>query len=108
LDNAQHNFILIVSNTTRISELAKVEQLELLRDVFGQVTIPQEVYDELMVGNHPAVLAMQSANWIEVRAVSDRFSLQALQSQTSLDLGECAATVSQTNFNRPNTRQNRG
>jgi uncharacterized protein len=85
--------MVIVSNTTPISELAKVEQLQLLRDVFGQVIIPQEVYDELMVGNHPAVLAMQSANWIEVRAVSDRPSLQALQTQTNLDLGECAAIL---------------
>jgi uncharacterized protein len=79
--------MVIVSNTTPISELAKVEQLQLLRDVFGQVIIPQEVYDELMVGNHLAVLAMQSANWIEVRVVSDRPSLQALQTQTNLDLG---------------------
>jgi uncharacterized protein len=85
--------MLIVSNTTPISELAKVEQLELLRDVFGQVIIPQEVYDELMVGNHPAVLAMQAANWIQVRAVIDRPSLQELQTQTNLDLGECAAIL---------------
>jgi uncharacterized protein len=93
LDSIQNNFMVIVSNTTPISELAKVEQLQLLQDVFGQVIIPQEVYDELMVGNHPAVLAMQSANWIQVRSLRDRFSLQELQTQTNLDLGECAAIL---------------
>jgi uncharacterized protein len=86
--------MIIVSNTTPISELAKVGELQLLHDVFGQVIIPQEVYDELTVGNHPAVLAMQSANWIEVKLLSDRRdSLQELQTQTNLDLGECAAIL---------------
>ncbi len=75
--------MVIVSNTAPTSELAKVEQLQLLQDVFGQVIIPQEVYDELMVGNHPAVLAMQSANWIQVRSLRDRFSLQELQMLSS-------------------------
>jgi uncharacterized protein len=86
--------MIIVSNTTPISELAKVGELQLLQDVFGQVIIPQEVYDELTVGNHPAVLAMQSASWIEVKSLSDHSnSLQELQTQTNLDLGECAAIL---------------
>jgi uncharacterized protein len=86
--------MIIVSNTTPISELAKVGDLQLLHDVFGQVIIPQEVYGELTVGNHPAVLAMQSANWIKVRSLSDNGdSLQELQTQTNLDLGECAAIL---------------
>jgi uncharacterized protein len=58
------------------------------------VIIPQEVYDELTVGNHPAVLAIQSASWIEVKSLSDHGnSLQELQTQTNLDLGECAAIL---------------
>ncbi|NJM74591.1 MAG: hypothetical protein HC852_01100 [Acaryochloridaceae cyanobacterium RU_4_10] len=67
--------------------------MQLLQDVFGQIVIPQEVYDELIVRNHLAVLAIQSANWIQVRSLSDRFSLQELQTQTNLDLGERAAIL---------------
>ncbi|MBC6452239.1 MAG: hypothetical protein GDA43_02770 [Hormoscilla sp. SP5CHS1] len=36
----------VVSITTPFSELAKVGQMDLLRWIFGQVIIPQKVYDE--------------------------------------------------------------
>ncbi|GAA6615342.1 hypothetical protein [Scytonema sp. NUACC26] len=39
--------MIIVADTTPLSELAKVGRLELLRDIFGTVIIPQEVYDEV-------------------------------------------------------------
>jgi predicted nucleic acid-binding protein len=35
--------VIVVSDTTPLSELSKVGQLILLRDVFGQVIVPQEV-----------------------------------------------------------------
>jgi predicted nucleic acid-binding protein len=38
--------VIIVSDTTPLSELAKVGQLNLLRDIFGKVIIPQEVYKD--------------------------------------------------------------
>jgi hypothetical protein len=42
----------VISDTTPLSELSKVGQLILLRDVFGQVIVPQEVYDEVTTGSH--------------------------------------------------------
>ncbi len=39
--------MIIVSDTTPLSELAKVGKLNLLRDIFGQVIIPQAVYNEV-------------------------------------------------------------
>jgi predicted nucleic acid-binding protein len=85
--------VIIVSDTTPLSELAKVGQLNLLRDMFGQVIIPEEVYNEVTTGTHPAVSAVQSATWIEVRSVSDIHKVSALQDTTQLDLGECAAII---------------
>lgn len=85
--------MIIVSDTTPLSELAKVGQLNLLRDIFGQVIIPEEVYNEVTTGTHPAVSAVQSATWIEVRSVSDIQKVSALQGTTKLDLGECAAII---------------
>ncbi len=85
--------MIIVSDTTPLSELAKVGQLNLLRDVFGRVIIPEEVYNEVTTGTHPAVSGVQSATWIEVRSVSDTQKVSALQGATNLDLGECAAII---------------
>ncbi len=46
--------MIIVSNTTPLSELAKVGQLNLLQKLFGKIIIPQEVYNEVTTGNHRA------------------------------------------------------
>lgn len=85
--------MIIVADTTPLSELAKVGRLELLRDIFGIVIIPQEVYDEATVGNHPATTQVPLASWIEVQPICDVQRMEALQAQTDLDLGECAAIV---------------
>lgn len=85
--------MIIVADTTPLSELAKVGHLNLLQDVFGQVTIPQEVYREVTTGSHPAVTVVKLATWIEVRQISDVQKLSILQRSTNLDLGECAAIV---------------
>lgn len=42
--------MIIVSDTTPISELAKVDHLNLLPKLFGEVIIPQGVYVELATG----------------------------------------------------------
>lgn len=85
--------MIVVSNTTPLSELAKVGQMNLLGDVFGAVIIPQEVYDELTTGMHPAATAVRSASWISVYSVSDDEKISQLQADTGLDLGECAAII---------------
>ena len=37
----------IVSNTTPISELYKIDQLDLLRSLYGSIYIPDAVFQEL-------------------------------------------------------------
>ena len=85
--------MIVVSNTTPLSELAKVGQMDLLGQVFGQVIIPQEVYDEVTTGTHPAVREVRAVTWIEVRLISNPEQVSTLQTETGLDLGECAAIV---------------
>ena len=41
--------MIIVSDTTPLSELAKIGKLDLLQAVFGRVIIPQQVYEECTV-----------------------------------------------------------
>ena len=37
-----------ISNSSPIIHLAKIEQLDLLRDFFGELLIPEAVYEECM------------------------------------------------------------
>lgn len=85
--------MIVVSDTTPLSELAKVGRLDLLRAIFGRVIIPEEVYREVTTGNHPGSIAVPKATWIEVRAVSDAQKIYEIQVARKLHLGECAAMI---------------
>lgn len=82
--------MIIVSNTTPLSELAKIDRLPLLQTLFNTILIPQEVYTELTTGNHPATILIPAATWIEARTVNHPERITQLL-QPGLDRGECAA-----------------
>jgi len=44
--------VIVVSDTTPFSELAKVGKLEIVPAIFGEVIIPEEVYEEATSGTH--------------------------------------------------------
>src|SRR5947208_9833020 len=73
---------IIVADTTPISELAKVGRLDLLRDVYTRVIVPDEVYEEVTTGTHPAVEAVRSALWIERRSVADQRAVAVMHAAT--------------------------
>ncbi|OBQ33357.1 MAG: nucleic acid-binding protein [Anabaena sp. CRKS33] len=83
--------MIIVSDTTPISELAKVDHLDLLPKLFGKVVIPQGVFDELQVGEHPAAKLVQDLPWLEVVMVDNQQLVRELQQSFKLDLGESEA-----------------
>ncbi|MFB2981425.1 DUF3368 domain-containing protein [Microseira sp. BLCC-F43] len=85
--------MIIISDTTPLSELSKIGQLNLLKDIFGQVIIPQEVYNEVTTGTHPATTEVPLAKWIEVRMVSDSQKVLNLKNTTRLGWGECGAII---------------
>lgn len=85
--------MIIVSDTTPLSELAKVGKLNLLHDIYRKLIIPQEVYNEVTAGNHPAVNLVQLADWIEVRSVSNSEKVSTLKTINNLGWGECAAMI---------------
>jgi len=70
--------MIVVSDTTPISELTKVGHLNLLRDLFGQVVIPQQVYAELVTGYHPAAIIVPRLDWLEIKEVGNTQQLTAL------------------------------
>lgn len=83
--------MIIVSDTTPISELAKVEHLDLLPKLFGKVLIPHGVFNELQVGQHPAAEFVQNLSWIEVVKVENQQVVEELQKSFNLHLGESEA-----------------
>lgn len=83
--------MIVVSNTSPISNLAAIGQLDLLQQLYGTIIIPQAVYQELINSGdtEPATLAVQTLDWIQTQPVSDQVLLASLQ--TNLDLGEAEA-----------------
>lgn len=83
--------MIVVSNTSPISNLAAIGQLELLQQLYGNIIIPPAVYQELINSGDtdPATLAVQTVDWIQTQTISDRVMLEILQ--TNLDPGEAEA-----------------
>lgn len=83
----------VVSNTSPILNLAIINQLDLLRQQFDKVIIPNAVLEELRVSeNCPGSATIQSAiesGWIEIRENCDQRLTQLLRQ--TLDRGESEA-----------------
>jgi uncharacterized protein len=85
--------VIVVSDTTPISELTKINRLTLLCDVYERVIIPQQVHSELMAGPGGIPAAIQTASWIDVVTVRNSHEVLAVHVATRLGLGECAALI---------------
>ncbi len=82
----------VVSNTSPITNLAAIRQLDLLQKLYNQIIIPEAVYQELtgLETPVPGTREVQSLDWIQVRSVVNPSLVIALQ-QEPLDLGEAEA-----------------
>jgi len=78
----------VVSNSSPLIHLAKIGRLELLKDYFRIVSIPEAVYKECVMDgkNREEVKLIRSAEWLKVIRVKDRKLVKLLQA--SLDEGE--------------------
>jgi len=83
----------VVSNTSPITNLAGIGQLDLLYQLYGTITIPQAVYNEMAtIGRTvPGALEVQTLSWITVQPVTDPSQVTALRAV--LDPGEAEAIV---------------
>jgi len=85
--------MIVVSNTSPIINLATIGQLDLLRQLYGRVVIPQAVYDEIVEtgAQQPGAVQVRTSDWIETRQVSDRRLAAELEAE--VDKGEAQAIV---------------
>ncbi len=81
----------IVSNTTPIISLLKLNRLDLLQQLYGQIFIPTAVYDEIEAGKSKKYYKdLSTIDWINIVEIKDK---QAVKYFLDLDAEESEAIV---------------
>ena len=90
--------MIIVSDTSPINNLAAIDHLHLLHQLYGTILIAEAVYRELTDPDFPVAggTEVQTFDWIQTRAVSDRILVKALNNE--LDIGEAEAIALAVEF----------
>lgn len=80
--------MIIVSNTSPLTNLAAIGHFDLLRALFGEVHIADGVWQELNAGRrvNPGSREADAATWVRRHSLTDRPLVHALR--RDLDLGE--------------------
>jgi predicted nucleic acid-binding protein len=79
----------VVSNTTPIISLLKIGQLHILKDLYTNIHIPKEVYNEIEAGKNKIFYAdLSQFEWIKIDKISDNKSISYF---LDLDRGEAEA-----------------
>lgn len=88
--------MIIVSDTSPITNLAAIGQLDLLRQLYSRVIIPQAVYNEMVNVDKvvPGAVEVQQLSWIQTIAVVNSQQVTEIQEkQDNIDLGEAEAII---------------
>jgi uncharacterized protein len=85
--------VIIVSDTSPLSNLAIVNALFLLKEIYQTIVIPQAVAEELANGRDedPRIAAVLSLDWVQVRQASNLDLIAELRNDYLLDRGEAEA-----------------
>jgi uncharacterized protein len=85
--------VIVISDTSVITNLAAIQHLALLNQLYRQVIIPEAVYRELADIDPPVpgTLEAQSVDWLQVRSVTNLNVVEQLRSEVRLDSGESEA-----------------
>lgn len=88
--------MIIVSDTSPITNLAAIGQLDLLHQLYSRVIIPQAVFNE-MVGIDkvvPGAVEVQQLSWIQTQTIVNSQQVTEIQeNQNNIDLGEAEAII---------------
>ena len=87
--------MIVVSDTTPLISLLKIDRIDLLEKLFGKVFIPQAVFNELTVDARFQLEAEQIREkaFVVVKSVDNLESASILKRATGLDQGESEAIV---------------
>ncbi len=82
--------MIIVSDTSVITNLLQIGKIEILPAIFGKILVPVAVWDELAI-LEPQRRALLRFDWLEIKQAKDRQQVTLLCE--TLDLGESEAIV---------------
>lgn len=87
--------MIVVSDSGPLISLMKAAKLDLLRELYGEIRIPEAVYAELTGNTRYAKEAelIRSCSFVQVVAVGERKAVDILRRASGLDLGESEAIV---------------
>ncbi|MEO1147365.1 MAG: DUF3368 domain-containing protein [Cyanobacteria bacterium J06638_22] len=88
--------MIVVSDTSPITNLAAIGQLDFLCQLYTTIVIPLAVYNEMVTAGKPVpgAVEVQTLSWIQTQTVSDVQAVIDLQSnQDDIDLGEAEAIL---------------
>jgi predicted nucleic acid-binding protein len=87
--------MIVVSDTTPLISLLKIDKLDLLEKLFGQVLIPKTVFNELTddVRFKEEADKINSKEYIKIKAVVNPEAVSILKRNTGLDKGESEAII---------------
>lgn len=87
--------MIVVSDTTPLISLMKVGQLELVYELFGEIQIPDAVYEELVSNNRfpNEKRQIQESSFVKKVSVEDMKAVTLLRRSTGLDAGESEAII---------------
>lgn len=81
----------VVSNTTPIISLLKIGSLSILKDLYSEIYIPKEVYNEIEEGKSKTYYKdLSKIDWIKIKKIKDKKSLSYF---LDLDKGEAETIV---------------
>jgi uncharacterized protein len=87
----------VVSNTTPIISLLKLNQLDLLKQLYSQIYIPLAVYREIEAGKTKEFYKdLLKTDWIKIVEINDKLAVKYF---LDLDSGEAEAIVLATELN---------
>lgn len=81
----------IVSNATPIIALLKIDKLQILKDLYGTISIPQEVFNEIEAGkNKEFYTDLSKIEWVKIEKIRN---IKSLSYFLDLDKGEAEAII---------------
>jgi predicted nucleic acid-binding protein len=83
----------VVCNSSPLIHLAKIKMLEMLKNFFGEILIPEAVYRECVRegGEREDAKEIENAGWVRVMKIKDKELKKALN--VALDEGESESIV---------------
>ena len=83
--------MIVVSDTSALSNLALVNHLWLLESIYQTVIIPDVVASELAAASNPTISAILQLSWIQRQSLRNLQLANQLQQDRGLDAGEASA-----------------